>query len=79
MKRPVNKFGITVLAIAAITAALLSVMSYFSITSAALPNLAGIVASPFRAASASITGYLRSWNAYLTEFDELKAENDLTI
>ncbi|MCI9037051.1 MAG: rod shape-determining protein MreC [Oscillospiraceae bacterium] len=76
MKRPVNKFGITVLAIAAITAALLSVMSYFSITSAALPNLAGIVASPFRAVSASITGYLRSWNAYLTEFDELKAENE---
>ena len=75
MKRPVNKFGITVLAIAAITAALLSVMSYFSITSAALPNLAGIESTPYRAVSASNTGYLRSWNAYLNEFDELKAEN----
>jgi len=76
VKRPINKFGLTVLAIAALAAVLLSVMSYFSATAAPLPNLAGIIAAPFRAAAASITGQVQSWTGYLTEFDELKAENE---
>ena len=44
------------LSLAAAIAVVLSVMSYFSATSAALPNLAGIVASPFRSLSAAQNG-----------------------
>lgn len=76
MKRPVNKFGITVLAVAAVAAVLLSVMTYFSSTAAALPNLTGIIASPFRSVAASLSGAVRQWTDYLTEFDALKAENE---
>lgn len=46
MKRPVNKFPILLLAIAAAVAVLMSVMTYVSATSAVLPDLAGIIASP---------------------------------
>jgi rod shape-determining protein MreC len=75
VKRPANKFGIMVLAAAAVIAVLLSVMSYFSVSAAVLPNLAGIIASPFRSASAAISGYVSGWTEYLTEFDALKEEN----
>lgn len=76
MKRPVNKFGITVLAVAAAVAVLLSVMSYFSSTAAALPNLTGIIAAPFRSVAASLSDTVRQWTGYLTEFDALRAENE---
>lgn len=76
MKRPINKFGVTVLAVAAVIAVLLSVMSYFSTTSAALPNLAGMIAAPFRSVAASLSDSVRNWTGYLTEFDALKAENE---
>ncbi len=76
MKRPVNKFGITVLAVAAAVAVLLSVMSYFSSTAAALPNLAGIIAAPFRSVAASLSDTVRQWTDYVTEFDALQAENE---
>ena len=69
MKRPINKFGVTVLAVAAAIAVLLSVMSYFSTTSAALPNLAGMIAAPFRSLAASLSDSVRDWTGYLTEFD----------
>ena len=76
MKRPVNKFGIAVLAVAAAIAVLLSVMTYFSATSAPLPNVAGMIAAPFRAAGAAITEKAESLVDYITEFDALKAENE---
>lgn len=76
MKRPVNKFGITVLAVAAAVAVLLSVMSYFSSTAAALPNLTGIIAAPFRSVAASLSDTVRRWTDYVTEFDALQAENE---
>lgn len=76
MKRPANKFGIVVLAVAAAIAVALSVMSYFSVSAAALPNLAGIIASPFRSASAAISARVADWAGYVTEFDALKAENE---
>lgn len=75
MKRPVNKFGIAVLAVAAAIAVLLSVMTYFSAT-APLPNVAGMIAAPFRAAGAAITEKAESLVDYITEFDALKAENE---
>ncbi len=75
MKRPSDRFGITILALAAIIAVLLSVMGYFSATSAPLPNLAGIIVSPFRSFSASLSELAERWADYLTQFDELKEEN----
>ena len=53
MKQP-DRFGIMVLSVAAAIAVLLSVMAYFSTNSAALPNIAGTIAAPFRAAAAAI-------------------------
>ena len=75
-KRPINKFWIILLAIATAVAVMLSVMTYFSTTSAALPNLAGVIASPFRSISASVSEAVEKWTGYLTGFDALKAENE---
>lgn len=75
MKRSSNRFLIMILSLAAAIAVLLSVMSYFSATSAALPNLAGIIVTPFRTASAAVSEKLRSWADYFTQFDALKEEN----
>ena len=74
-KRPSDRFGITVLARAALIAVLLSIMGYFSVTSAPLPNLAGMIAAPFRSVSASLAEMAGSWSAYFTQFDALKEEN----
>ena len=51
-------------------------MTYFSATSAPLPNVAGMIAAPFRAAGAAITEKAESLVDYITEFDALKAENE---
>lgn len=75
MKRSSNKFVIMILSIAVIAAVLLSVMSYFSATSAPLPNIAGIITTPFRSFSASVSEMFRNWTGYFTEFDALKEEN----
>ena len=74
-KRPSDRFGITVPALAALIAVLLSIMGYFSVTSAPLPNLAGMIAAPFRSVSASLAEMAGSWSAYFTQFDALKEEN----
>ena len=63
------------LALAAAVAVLMSVMTYFSTTSAALPNLAGIVVSPFRSAAASLSEAFQRWTGYFTEVDALREEN----
>lgn len=74
MKRLLTKYGMIVLSLAVAIAVLLSAMSFFSSTSAAFPNIAGIIASPFRAAGSAITETVGGWVQYFTEFDELKAE-----
>lgn len=76
MKRLFTKYGIMVLSLAAAIAVLLSVLAYFSSTSAVLPNVAGIIASPFRSAGAAIVNRVDGWLAYLSDFDELKEENE---
>ena len=76
MKRPSNRFVIMVLAVAAAAAVLLSVMSYLSATSAPLPNVAGIIASPFRSVSASVSETFRRWTGYFVGVDELREENE---
>lgn len=76
MKRLLTKYGVIALSLAVAVAVILSVMTYFSTTSAVLPNIAGIVASPFRAVGEAITSKVGEWVDYFTEFDELKAENE---
>ena len=75
-KRPINKFWIILLAIATTVAVLLSVMTFFPPPSAVMPNIAGIIAQPFRSASAAISETVGKWNGYLTGYDALKAENE---
>ena len=48
MKRLLTKYGVIVLSLAVVIAVILSVMAYFSTSAAPLPNVAGIIASPFR-------------------------------
>lgn len=75
MKRSSNRFVIVILSLAVVVAVLLGIMSYLSATSAALPDLAGTIASPFRSAAAAVSGAVKGWFDYFTEFDELKEEN----
>lgn len=76
MKRLLTKYGVIVLSLAVVIAVILSVMAYFSTSAAPLPNVAGIIASPFRSAGAAITETVSSWVDYFTEFDALKEENE---
>lgn len=76
MKRFLTKHGLTILSLAAVIAVILSVMTYFSSTAAVLPNLAGIVAAPFRNAGTSLSEQINGWFDYLTSYDALKAENE---
>ena len=76
MKRLLTKYGVIALSLAVAIAVILSVMAYFSTSSAALPNLAGIIASPFRAAGAAVTETVSGWVDYFTEFDRLQEENE---
>ena len=76
MRRLFTKYGIAVLTLAVVIAVVLSVMAFFSSTSAVMPNIAGVIATPFRAAGAAITQTADGWLQYLTDFDELKAENE---
>ena len=64
-----------ILSLAVVVAVLLSIMSYISATSAPLPNLAGFVAAPFRSVSTAVSGTVKGWIDYFTEFDALKEEN----
>ena len=76
MKKFFREHGIWVLFATAVIAVSLSLMSFFSNTSSPLSNLAGIIASPFRAAGAAITDTVSGWVDYFTEFDRLKEENE---
>ena len=75
MKRLLTKYGMMVLSLAVVIAVILSVMAYFSTSASALPNLAGIIATPFRSAGAAISETVSGWVDYFTEFDRLKEEN----
>lgn len=75
MKRLLTKYGMMVLSLAVVIAVILSVMAYFSTSAAALPNVAGIIATPFRSVGAAISETVSGWVDYFTEFDRLKEEN----
>ena len=74
MKRLLTKYGMIVLSLAVAIAVVLSVMTFFSSTSAVLPNIAGIIASPFRAVGTAVTETVTGWVQYFTDFEELQAE-----
>lgn len=76
MKNFLKNHGLWILLAAVIVTVSMSVLSAFG-NGAATPlvNLAGIVASPFRSAAASITEYIDSRIAYSSNYDEVLAEN----
>lgn len=74
MKRLLTKYGMIVLSLAVAIAVVLSVMTFFSSTSAVLPNIAGVIASPFRAVGTAVTETVTGWVQYFTDFEELQAE-----
>lgn len=75
MKRLLTKYGMIVLSVAVVVAILLSVMTFFSSTSAAFPNLLGVLASPFRQAGAAVSNTVEGWVQYFTDHDALAEEN----
>ena len=75
MRRLFTKYGMMMLLLAVLISVFLCVMAFFSSTSAVLPNLAGIIATPFRAAGTAITESAGELARYFTEFNELKEEN----
>ena len=75
MRRLFTKYGLTVLTLAAVIALLLAGMSLVSSSSAVLPNLAGIIAAPFRAAGTAVSNTVGGWRDYFTEYDRLEEEN----
>ncbi|MBR2131105.1 MAG: rod shape-determining protein MreC [Oscillospiraceae bacterium] len=76
MNRLFTKYGMVVLCIAVLISIILSVMAFFSSSSAAIPNIAGTIASPFRTAGTAVTNQVKEWVQYFTDFDDLKSENE---
>lgn len=75
MKNFLKNHGLWVLFAAAVIAVTLAAMSVFSNTSSPLANLAGIVASPFRAAYTSIATWFNDKQNYYQDNTDLKEEN----
>lgn len=75
MKNFLKHHGLWVLFAAAVIAVALAVMSVFSNTSSPLVNLAGMVASPFRAAYTSIATWFNDKQNYYQDTTALKEEN----
>ena len=75
MKRLLTKYGMIVLSVAVVAAILLSTMTFFSSTSAAFPNLLGVLAAPFRQAGAAVSNTVEGWVQYFTDHDALVEEN----
>ncbi len=71
-----DKFAIMLLSIAAAIAVLLSIMTYLSTNSSILPDIAGVIATPFRSVSSTITNTIDGCLAYMSDFDALKEENE---
>ena len=55
MKEFFRRHGLRILAAAAAVAVLLSLLTYFSSTSSVLENIAGVLTSPFRAATTAVS------------------------
>lgn len=75
MKKRLSGRGVWILAVAAVFAVALSVLSYVSSTSTVLHNAAGVAASPFRAASESVRRWVEDKKKYYQDYSDLLAEN----
>ncbi len=75
MKDFFAKHGAWILAAAVIIAVGLSVLSYFSATSTILHNAAGVLATPFRTAAESLSGWVEDKQRYYQDYSDLIAEN----
>ena len=75
MKQFLKHHGLWILFAAAVIAVALACMSYFSNTSSPLSNLAGTLASPFRAAYSAVTGWISDKQAYYADVKALEEEN----
>ena len=75
MRNFLKNHGIWVLFAAAVISVALAVMSFFSSTSSPLSNLAGILASPFRAAYTEIATWFNDKQNYYKDTTALEAEN----
>lgn len=76
MKNFFKQHGLWVLFAAAVISVALAVMSYFSSSTASpLMNLAGIAASPFRAAYTGVAGWIREKQDYFADVQALRKEN----
>ena len=74
MKDFFSKFGVWILTAAAAAAVLLSVLTYFTSTSA-LHNAAGVAVSPFRAASEAVRRWVEDKRHYYKDYNDLLEEN----
>ena len=75
MKEFFSKYGVWILGAAAALSVLLSVLSYFTSTSTVLHNAAGVVTSPFRYASESVSRWFEDKRHYYESYNDLLAEN----
>jgi len=75
MKDFFSKYGVWILAAAAAIAVALSVLTYFSSTSTVLHNAAGVVTSPFRFVSESLSRWVEDKERYYRDYSDLVEEN----
>ena len=75
MKEFFSRYGVLILAIAAAIAVTLSALSYFSSTSTVLENAAGVVTSPFRYVSESVSRWVGDKRHYYQSYNSLLDEN----
>ena len=75
MKNFLKEHGLWVLFAAAVIAVALACMSFFSTNSAPLTNLAGTIASPFRAAYTAVADWFSDKQKYYQDYTALEEEN----
>ena len=76
MKDFFERHGLRLLAITAVIAVVLSVLSYFSATSSVLRNALGVVTSPFRSAAYSVQTWAADKQRYYADYTALLEENE---
>ena len=76
MKDFFERHGLRILAITAVIAVVLSVLSYFASTSSVLRNALGVAASPLRSAVYSVQTWLADKQRYYADYTALLEENE---
>ena len=71
MRRFFTKHGLLVLSAAAAVMVILTLVTYFSNNTDALTNVVNVVASPFRSASAAVSGWVEGKIRFAEEYDAL--------